>query len=107
MTEETTESRFQKNVRKKREANRKYRLAEVHALLKSGEDVPFAHFEFALQAYRIDGQEGLWTLIHAERQGAVRAFSMWESDWRHFVPVGESRMIAIADRIIEHNDRPF
>lgn len=101
------ESNWDKSVKAKRHEARKQRLAAVLALLKGGENVPFAHFEFDLQAYRIDGQEGLWTLIHTERPGAVRAFSMWESDWRHFVPIGEIRMVAIADRIIKYSDIPF
>lgn len=101
------ESEWNRSVATKRVEARKQRLAAVLALLKGGEDVPFAHFEFDLQAYRIDGQKGIWTLIHAERSGAIRAFSMWESDWRHFVPIGEIKMVAIADRIIKYNDRPF
>jgi hypothetical protein len=101
------DSEFTKNVRAKREAARRERLDAVLALLKSGEDVPFAHFSFELQAYHIDGQAGLWTLVNCPSGRTVRAFSMWESDWRHFVPVSESRMVSIADRLLEDIERPF
>jgi hypothetical protein len=105
------DSEFTKNVRAKREEARKARFDAVLALLKSGEDVPFAYFIFDFQSYRIDDQEGLWTLIHTHRDGAVRAFSMWESEWRYFVPISESRMIAVADQAIKDFDdayiRPF
>jgi|GEM_PF-4328756 len=100
------ESEFEKNVKRKRELQREAAKADLLAALKRGDNVTLAYFDFELRAYRLDGHEGLFTLVNAPHASTVRAYSMSGRNWGHFIPVGPARLNSIIDRIVDEAVTP-